>query len=98
MVGGHICLVVHPDLGGSGRKPFEAEFLPGRLIAAGPVTYSSGGAVANTGLALHRLGISTCLVGKVGDDLFGHALHQIVTAYGENLTENLQVDTSANTS
>jgi hypothetical protein len=51
MVAGHICLDVHPDLSGAGRKPFEDSFLPGRLIASGPVSYSSGGTVANTGLA-----------------------------------------------
>ena len=98
MVAGHICLDVHPDLSGAGRRPFEDSFLPGRLIASGPVSYSSGGAVANTGLALDRLGVATCLVGKVGDDLFGQALRQVVAAHGEHLTENLQVDSSAHTS
>jgi sugar/nucleoside kinase (ribokinase family) len=98
MVAGHICLDVHPDLSGAGRKPFEDSFLPGRLIASGPVSYSSGGTVANTGLALNRLGIAARLVGKVGDDLFGQALRQVVAAYGEHLTDNLQVDSSTHTS
>jgi hypothetical protein len=31
--------------------------LPGRLISTGPVTFYTGGMVANTGLSLHRLGI-----------------------------------------
>ena len=58
VVAGHICLDIHPDLSGSGREPFEDIFLPGRLVAAGPVTCSTGGAVSNTGLALNRLGIA----------------------------------------
>jgi sugar/nucleoside kinase (ribokinase family) len=54
--------------------------------------------VANTGLALNRLGITTRLVGKVGDDLFGQALRQIVAAHDKHLAENLQVDPTTNTS
>jgi sugar/nucleoside kinase (ribokinase family) len=98
VVAGHICLDVHPDLSGSEREPFEKIFVPGRLIEAGPVTYSTGGAVSNTGLALDRLGIATKLVGKVGDELFGQTLCQIITSYGENLTDGMIIDASADTS
>ena len=98
VVAGHICLDLHPDLSGSAREPFEKIFVPGHLIEAGPVTYASGGAVSNTGLALNRLGIATRLVGKVGDDLFGRTLCQIIASYGENLTEGIIIDASADTS
>ena len=98
VVAGHICLDVHPDLSGSAREPFEKIFVPGRLIEAGPVTYSTGGAVSNTGLALNRLGIATRLVGKVGNDLFQQIVCQIIASYGENLTEGMIIDASANTS
>ena len=98
VVAGHICLDLHPDLSGSAREPFEKIFVPGRLIEAGPVTYATGGAVSNTGLALNRLGIATRLVGKVGDDLFGRTLCQIIASYGENLTEGIIIDASADTS
>jgi sugar/nucleoside kinase (ribokinase family) len=91
-------LDLHPDLSGSEREPFEKIFVPGRLIEAGPITYSTGGAVSNTGLALDRLGITTKLVGKVGDDLFGQTLCQIITSYGENLTDGMIIDVSADTS
>ncbi len=58
LVAGHICLDIHPDLERS-RSPTLRRYLPpGRLVAAGPVTYSTGGAVSNTGLALNRLGIA----------------------------------------
>jgi len=98
VVAGHICLDVHPDLSGSAREAFEKIFVPGRLIEAGPVTYSTGGAVSNTGLALNRLGIATRLVGKVGNDLFQQIVCQIIASYGENLTEGMIIDASANTS
>ncbi len=98
LVAGHICLDIHPDLSGAGREPFEDTFLPGRLVATGPVTYSTGGAVSNTGLALGRLGIAVGLAGKVGDDLFGRAICQIVAARGPGLAEGMAIDTSASTS
>jgi sugar/nucleoside kinase (ribokinase family) len=98
VVAGHICLDIHPDLKEAEREPFEKIFLPGRLIAAGPVSYSTGGAVANTGLALDRLGIATRLVGKVGDDLFGQALIQIIASHNAHLTEGMVIDASTSTS
>lgn len=52
--------------------------VPGALTNVGPAALSTGGAVSNTGLALHRLGIPTRLMGKVGDDLFGRAIVDLV--------------------
>ena len=98
VVAGHICLDIHPDMSGAGREPFDSIFLPGRLIAAGPVSFSTGGAVPNTGLALNRLGIASRLVGKVGDDLFGGAILQIVASHGAHLTDWVVKDASASTS
>jgi sugar/nucleoside kinase (ribokinase family) len=98
VVAGHICLDIHPDLSGSGRERFEDIFLPGRLVAAGPVICSTGGAVSNTGLALDRLGIVARLAGKVGDDLFGQAIRQIVEARGHGLADGMVVDSSVSTS
>lgn len=98
VVAGHICLDLLPDLRGSAPEPFEKIFAPGHLIEAGRVTYAPGGAVSNTGLGLNRLGIATKLVGKVGDDLFGQTLCQIITSHGENLTEGITIDASADTS
>ena len=98
LVAGHICLDIHPDLGRARREPFEDTFLPGRLVAVGPVTYSTGGAVSNTGLALDRLGIAVSLAGKVGDDLFGQAVSQLIAARSPQLADGMVVDISANTS
>ena len=69
VVAGHICLDIIPAFPAHG-----ATLEPGTLIKMGPATISTGGAVSNTGLALHRLGINTQLMGKVGDDLIGRAI------------------------
>jgi sugar/nucleoside kinase (ribokinase family) len=44
------------------------------------------------------LGITTQLLGKIGDDLFGQTICQIIDSYSENLTERLIVDSSGGTS
>ena len=69
VVAGHICLDIIPAF-----PPHGAAFEPGKLVKMGPATIATGGAVSNTGLALHRLGIATQLMGKVGNDLFGRAI------------------------
>jgi sugar/nucleoside kinase (ribokinase family) len=98
VVAGHICLDVHPDLSGADREPFEKIFRPGHLLASGPVSFATGGTVSNTGLALNRLGITSRLVGKVGDDLFGRTVRQIMDSYSKGLSEGMIVDASGGTS
>jgi sugar/nucleoside kinase (ribokinase family) len=98
VVAGHLCLDIIPQLAGSARDQFEKVFRPGRLLDVGPAIFSTGGAVSNTGLALHRLGIPTRLMGKVGDDLLGQAVRQIVEAHGSHLTEGMIVDGMVTTS
>lgn len=98
VVAGHICLDVIPDLSRDGRDRLETLLLPGRLTQVGPVTLSTGGPVSNTGLALTRLGINTLLMGKVGDDLFGQAIKQIVSSYGPHLADGMVVDKTASSS
>jgi sugar/nucleoside kinase (ribokinase family) len=92
VVAGHLCLDVIPDLSRFTKETFERVFLPGRLLDVGPVTFSTGGAVSNTGLALNKLGIKTALMGKVGDDIFGRAIQQIVASYGADLAGGMIVD------
>jgi sugar/nucleoside kinase (ribokinase family) len=67
IVAGHICLDVIPEFTRSNTKAF----VPGSLHQVGPSIMETGGAVANTGLALHRLGFKTRLIGKIGKDFFG---------------------------
>jgi sugar/nucleoside kinase (ribokinase family) len=83
VVAGHLCLDVIPALVGGSR------FVPGRTIEAGPATFATGGAVANTGVALHRLGVPVALVGRVGGDLFGHVVCDLLAAQGAELVREL---------
>jgi sugar/nucleoside kinase (ribokinase family) len=98
VVAGHICLDVIPELFDNTPESLEMMSIPGRLVEIGPVTFSTGGPVSNTGLALHKLGIGTRLMGKVGNDLFGQAVRQIVSSYGPYLADGMVVDQTAATS
>ena len=78
IVAGHLCLDIIPPITGTPPEPFRASFGPGHLLDVGTVALSTGGPVSNTGLALHKLGVPTQLMGKIGDDLFGQAVRQLV--------------------
>lgn len=98
VVAGHICLDVIPDLSASPVGAFATRFVPGQLIAVGPVAFSPGGPVSNTGLALHKLGVPTRLMGKLGDDLFGQAIRQLVATYDPMLNQGMVVNAGVHTS
>ncbi len=90
VVAGHICLDVIPKL--YERKDGARTLLdPGQLVVVGPAVMSTGGAVSNAGLALHRLGIPTVLMGKVGDDLFGGKVVDILRGHDPALAEGMSV-------
>lgn len=83
VVAGHICLDVIPVIYGGKQSQGIGELLaPGKLVDIGPAHLSTGGAVSNTGIALHRLGFPVKLMGKVGDDLFGDAIVTTLRGYG----------------
>ncbi len=90
VVAGHICLDVIPELraGNGGLREWLA---PGKLVDVGSAMLSTGGAVSNTGLALHRLGFPVRLMGKVGDDPFGGFILQLLRGYGERMADGMIV-------
>ena len=92
LVAGHICLDMIP--GFKSKVSFE----PGRLIEVGEAALSTGGAVSNTGQALYKLGISTSLCGKIGDDLFGKAVLEILERTGPGLSKGMAMSPSDPTS
>lgn len=71
---GHICFDVIPTLFAPAQGSWFESLLPGKMIDVGGVTVSTGGPVSNTGIGLIKLGVRTGLMGKVGDDFFGHAV------------------------
>jgi sugar/nucleoside kinase (ribokinase family) len=98
VVAGHICLDLIPDMGALEADRFHETFQPGHLIEVGSATMSTGGAVSNTGLALHLLGIPTWLIGKIGTDPFGQIVRRLVESYDPHLAEKMVVDPLASTS
>ncbi len=87
IVAGHICLDLMPQFAVSG----SAALTPGSLVHVGAALRSTGGAVSNTGLALHRLGVGVKLMGKIGDDLFGHEILRILNDQGPVLAQGMCV-------
>jgi sugar/nucleoside kinase (ribokinase family) len=85
VVAGHICLDVIPALAG------VPDLRPGGLVVAGAAAISTGGPVGNVGIALHRLGVPVRLMGKIGDDVFGRVLLDVLRASGPSLAEGMLV-------
>jgi len=69
VVCGHLCLDIILGFPPAG-EPREY-FRPGRLSIVDAPVISTGGAVSNVGLALHRLGLPVRLAAKIGDDHLG---------------------------
>ncbi len=87
-VAGHICLDVIPTFL-SGAASLHDLLIPGGMTKVGPVVISTGGAVSNTGLALHRLGVPVKLMGKIGADQFGEAILAVLRRHDPALAEGM---------
>jgi sugar/nucleoside kinase (ribokinase family) len=98
VVAGHICLDLFPKIERTGRERFLARLQPGRLVEIGPMVFSTGGPVSNTGLALHRLGVPTRLMAKIGADRFGEAVRNIISETAPELARGMLVDGASSTS
>ncbi len=88
VVAGHLCLDIIPSFDGSTGSDLP---LPGQLLQIGPAVLSTGGPVSNTGLALHRLGVPTRLMGEVGDDAFGTVVRELISSYSPELAKGIIV-------
>jgi sugar/nucleoside kinase (ribokinase family) len=91
IVAGHLCLDIIPEFVVDLGSDLAAYLAPGRLTEVGPATFSTGGPVSNAGINLHRLGIRTRLMGKVGNDLLGQAIMNIVSSYSPDLVQGMVV-------
>lgn len=97
VVAGHICLDIIPTFPGS-FQDFGKAFAPGQLINVGPAVTSTGGVVANTGIALHRLGANVSLIGKIGDDFIGDTILSELNKVKKGLSEKMIVTPGENSS
>ena len=91
IVAGHICLDIIPQFDSQTPIDFHSQFQPGSLTRVGPAIFSTGGPVSNAGLVLHKLGIPTRLVARIGDDVFGRQVLRIVSGFGEHLAQGIAV-------
>lgn len=96
VVAGHICLDITPVFHGDRGIQLEKILEPGKLIDVGAADIHTGGAVANTGLAMGKLGISTKLMGKIGDDVLGKTVLSILESH--HAEKGMIVDANATTS
>ncbi|MHC4397207.1 MAG: carbohydrate kinase family protein [Planctomycetota bacterium] len=96
VVAGHICLDIIPRFKISRIEELRKLLAPGSLVNIGAVTISTGGAVSNTGLAMHKLGLNVQPMGKIGDDFFGEGVLSILRGYG--LAESMTVVSGEQTS
>ncbi len=88
VVAGHVCLDLIPLFDPAAEAP---PLTPGTLVNVGPAMRSTGGAVSNTGVAMHRLGTPVTLMAKVGDDLFGGEVLRLLRDRDPRLTAAMAV-------
>ncbi|MFO7946724.1 MAG: sugar kinase [Armatimonadota bacterium] len=69
----------------------------GRLSLVDELGMGLGGCAANTGLALDKLGVDTAVMGKVGDDGFGHFVTNTLQEGGASI-DGVAVDPDSATS
>lgn len=81
IVAGHICLDITPIFTGKKANNLSDVLAPGKLIQMGMADVHTGGAVANTGLAMKILGADALLMGKIGKDSFGEMVLNILKKY-----------------
>ncbi|MBD9017043.1 MAG: carbohydrate kinase family protein [Coprococcus comes] len=96
IVAGHICLDITPVFPEGKVKNVEQILSPGKLIQMGNADVHTGGAVANTGLAMKILGADVSLMGKVGEDAFGKMILSALDTY--DATEGMICDRDSSTS
>lgn len=89
-VAGHICLDIIPSISSRELSPATL-YTPGSLVQVDRATLSLGGAVANTGVALHRLGANVRAIGKVGNDLLGRMVLNLLRDYDASFPQQMLV-------
>jgi sugar/nucleoside kinase (ribokinase family) len=57
-------------------------FRPGTLVLMGDMTFATGGAVSNVGIAMRIFGCRVGFMARVGDDAIGGLIRQLVARHG----------------
>lgn len=93
---GHVCVDITPAIQGKKVTKINELLIPGKLIEVGEATVSTGGSVANTGLAMKILGGNVSLMGKIGNDAFGEIVRNVFRKY--QVEDGLLISDSESTS
>ncbi len=96
MVAGHICLDITPVFPAQAGEATQELLVPGSLVKMNGVDIHTGGAVANTGLALKKFGMDVSLIGKRGRDEFGDILSGLLQK--NDIKQNLIREENSSTS
>lgn len=96
VVAGHICLDITPVFADRKISHVTDILQPGTLTQVGAADTHTGGAVANTGLAMKKLGADVSLMGKIGKDAFGDIVKNILEEHdaGDGLIISEEESTS----
>ena len=81
VVAGHICLDITPVFPSHKVANIGEVLAPGNLVMMDGVSLHVGGAVGNTGMALRKIGVDACLMGKIGKDSFGDIILKLLARY-----------------
>lgn len=82
-VAGHVCLDIIPEIPDKGTTDIASLLVPGKLLNIGRAAFGTGGAVANTGVTLRKLGVDTLFMGRIGDDYFGRIIADLLGRHGD---------------
>jgi len=96
VVAGHICIDITPAFPQKDIRQVSEVLTPGKLIQMDGVNINTGGAVANTGLALKHMGVDVSLMRKIGEDAFGGLVLNYLEKYDakEGMIISADSDTS----
>lgn len=82
VIAGYICVDLIPDF--KRNESFISKsniFKPGKLIEIGGLSYTMGGVVANTGIAMKKFSKNVFLNGIIGDDFIGKIARELLDKY-----------------
>jgi sugar/nucleoside kinase (ribokinase family) len=79
---GHLCLDMHPAFTNEPGVKIADLLRPGTLVRMGGMTFSTGGTVSNTGMAMKKFGLEVAFMAKVGDDPIGDTIIELIGKQG----------------
>ena len=94
---GHLCLDIYPRFETAIASGRIAELLrPGTLVNMGGMTFSTGGAASNVGIAMKIFGCRVAFMAKVGDDPLARITRELIGRHGS--AEGLAVSPASDSS